>query len=72
MAIALPDLPYAHDALEPVVSAATLKLHHGAHHAGYVQKLNTLISGTDLEAANLEAIVKRCAPGAPGGGQAVR
>lgn len=61
MAITLPDLPYDHDALQPVISAATLKLHHGAHHRGYVNKLNALIKGTELENAPLETIVKRSA-----------
>ena len=59
MAIALPDLPYDYDALQPVISAATLKLHHGAHHRGYVDKLNTLVKGTELENESLETIVKR-------------
>ena len=59
MAITLPDLPYDYDALHPVISAATMKLHHGAHHRGYVDKLNALIKGTDLEQASLESIVKR-------------
>ncbi|MGQ0655795.1 MAG: superoxide dismutase [Betaproteobacteria bacterium] len=59
MAIALPDLPYACDALEPVISAATLKLHHGAHHRSYVDKLNGLIKGTEFEHAPLEEIVRR-------------
>jgi superoxide dismutase, Fe-Mn family len=59
MAITLPELPYDYDALQPVISAATLKLHHGAHHRGYVDKLNALIKGTDLADASLESIVKR-------------
>jgi Fe-Mn family superoxide dismutase len=63
MAITLPDLPYDHDALEPVISAATLKLHHGAHHRGYVDKLNLLLKGSALAGASLETIVKR-SPGA--------
>jgi Fe-Mn family superoxide dismutase len=61
MAITLPDLPYDYDALQPVISSATLKLHHGAHHRGYVDKLNALIRGTELENAPLETIVKRSA-----------
>ena len=64
MSIALPPLPYAYDALEPFISAATLKLHHGAHHRGYLERLNTLISGSALEGASLEEIVRRSAPGA--------
>ena len=59
MAITLPELPYDNDALQPVISAATLKLHHGAHHRGYVDKLNALVKGTDLEHASLESIVER-------------
>jgi Fe-Mn family superoxide dismutase len=59
MAITLPDLPYDYDALHPVISAATMKLHHGAHHRGYVDKLNALIKGTDLADASLESIVER-------------
>jgi Fe-Mn family superoxide dismutase len=61
MPIALPPLPYDYDALEPVISAATLKLHHGAHHLGYVNKLNALVRGTELDALELEDIVKRSA-----------
>jgi Fe-Mn family superoxide dismutase len=61
MAITLPELPYADDALQPVISAATLKLHHGTHHRGYVAKLNALIKGSDLETAALETIVQRSA-----------
>lgn len=58
MKIALPPLPYEYEALEPVISAATMKLHHGAHHRGYVDKLNALIEGSELEGAPLETIVK--------------
>lgn len=58
MKIALPPLPYEYDALEPVISAATMKLHHGAHR-GYVDRLNALIRGSEFEGASLETIVKR-------------
>jgi Fe-Mn family superoxide dismutase len=63
MALTLPDLPYHYDALQPILSAATLKLHHGAHQRGYVEKLNTLIKGSGLEGASLESIVKRSSAG---------
>ena len=57
MAIDLMTLPYAPDALEPVVSAETLALHHGKHHRAYVKKTNDAIAGSDLADASLEAIV---------------
>ena len=37
---ALPDLPYAFEALEPVMSGRTLHFHHDKHHAAYVKALN--------------------------------
>ncbi len=40
MAHQLPDLPYAHDALEPHIDAQTMQIHHGKHHNAYVTKLN--------------------------------
>jgi Fe-Mn family superoxide dismutase len=59
--IELPNLPYAHDALEPLISGATLKVHYGKHHGGYVDKLNALLQGTDLADTTLETIVHRAA-----------
>lgn len=41
----LPDLPYGFDALEPVIDARTMEIHHGKHHAGYVSKLNAALEG---------------------------
>jgi Fe-Mn family superoxide dismutase len=61
MAIDLPDLPYPHDALEPHISASTLKFHHDKHHAAYVDKTNALIEGTALADRSLEAIVAAAA-----------
>ena len=58
MAIELPALPYAQDALEPHISAETLSFHYGKHHNTYVVKLNGLIEGTDFEGKSLEDIVK--------------
>ena len=58
MAIVLPELPYAKDALAPVISANTLDFHHGKHHKAYVDNLNKLIAGTDLEAKSLEDIIQ--------------
>ncbi|MCB1309547.1 MAG: superoxide dismutase, partial [Leptospiraceae bacterium] len=61
MAITLPDLPYAKDALAPHISANTLDFHYGKHHNAYVTKLNDAINGTDLASASLEDIIKKTA-----------
>ncbi|WP_425062750.1 superoxide dismutase [Pyruvatibacter mobilis] len=58
MSFALPDLPYAHDALEPHMSKSTFEFHHDKHHQKYVDTLNDLIKGTDNEGKNLEDIIK--------------
>ncbi|WP_420316522.1 superoxide dismutase [Ekhidna sp.] len=58
MAFELPNLPYAHDALEPHIDAKTMEIHHGKHHAGYVSKLNAAVEGTDLEGKSLDDLVK--------------
>ena len=52
------ELPYAIDALEPVISARTLEFHHGKHLQGYVDNLNKLIAGTEFEGKSLEEIIK--------------
>ena len=57
MAIILSPLPYADDALAPVISATTLQTHHGKHHRTYVDRTNTAIEGTDLAGKSLEDIV---------------
>lgn len=61
VSLTLPPLPYEHDALEPFISAATLKVHHGVHHAGYVDRVNALVGGTALEGLPLRALVARSA-----------
>ncbi|MFO7569796.1 MAG: superoxide dismutase [Fe], partial [Smithellaceae bacterium] len=61
MAISLPDLPYEKDALAPHISATTLEFHHGKHHKAYVDNLNKLIAGTELESKSLEEIIKTVA-----------
>ncbi|WNO09647.1 superoxide dismutase [Fe] [Teredinibacter sp. KSP-S5-2] len=58
MAIELPALPYAKDALAPHISEETLEFHYGKHHQTYVDKLNGLIPGTEFEGKSLEDIVK--------------
>jgi len=59
--IEFPDLPYAKDALAPVISARTLEFHHGKHHKKYVETANQIIAGTELENEPLETIVKKAA-----------
>lgn len=58
MAFELPNLPYAHDALEPHIDVRTMEIHHGKHHAAYVSKLNDAIKGTELENMSIEDIMK--------------
>lgn len=53
----LPLLPYALNALEPVLSKETLEFHYGKHHQAYVTNLNGLIKGTPFENATLETII---------------
>ena len=48
MAFTLPDLPYAHNALEPVIDARTMEIHHGKHHNAYVTNLNAAIEGLSV------------------------
>ena len=45
MAYKLPDLPYAHNALEPHIDARTMEIHHGKHHQAYVNNLNAAVEG---------------------------
>lgn len=56
-------LPYAADALEPVISRTTLGFHHGKHLASYVNNLNALLPGSGFEEATLEEIVCQAAGG---------
>ena len=58
MSFQLPDLPYNFDALEPHIDSKTMQIHHGKHHAGYTNKLNAAIAGTDLEGKTIEDILK--------------
>jgi Fe-Mn family superoxide dismutase len=53
----LPPLPYADNALEPVITANTLSFHYGKHHKAYVDNLNKLVAGTDLAGLSLEKVV---------------
>ena len=55
--IELPPLPYAQDALAPVISAETLSFHYGKHHKAYVDNLSKLVAGTELSETPLEQLI---------------
>lgn len=57
MAFTLPNLPYAHDALEPHIDTQTMQIHHGKHHQAYVDNLNKAIAGTPHENKSLEELL---------------
>lgn len=57
MAYELPDLPYGYTALAPHISKSTLEFHHDKHHAGYVNKFNAAVKGTDFDNQPLEAVI---------------
>lgn len=57
----LPDLPYRPDALSPVISAETLRFHHGKHHKAYVETLNKLLDEAGESPAPLEDVVRAAA-----------
>ncbi len=63
MAIELPALPYANNALEPHISAETLDFHYGKHHQGYVTNLNKMIEGTEFASLGLVEIIKKAQGG---------
>lgn len=58
MAFELPELGYAHNALEPHIDARTMEIHHGKHHAGYTSKLNAAIEGTAMASQSIDDILK--------------
>jgi len=57
MAYSLPDLPYAHDALEPHIDAETMRIHHGKHHQAYTDNLNAALDGTEWADRPLEEVL---------------
>jgi len=59
MKFSLPELPYAQNALEPIISEKTISFHYGKHHQTYVTNLNGLVEGTEFENSDLDAIVKK-------------
>jgi superoxide dismutase, Fe-Mn family len=63
----LPPLPYAYEALEPVVSAVTMRTHHDKHHAKYVETVNKLAADAGLDRKPLEEIIAEAERRGPGG-----
>jgi len=61
-AFTLPELGFAHEALEPAVDRKTMQIHHGKHHAGYVRKLNAAMKGHPLEGRPLETVLASITP----------
>ena len=57
MSFELPSLPYASNALEPHIDSRTMEIHHGKHHAGYVNNLNAAVEGTDAAGKSLEELL---------------
>ncbi|MBZ6528298.1 superoxide dismutase [Aerococcaceae bacterium DSM 111021] len=57
MAFTLPNLPYASDALEPVIDKETMEIHHGKHHNAYVTKLNDALEGTEFAEKSIEDVI---------------
>jgi Fe-Mn family superoxide dismutase len=57
MPFTLPDLPYAHDALEPHIDKMTMEIHHGKHHAAYVTNLNKAVEGGEWASKPIEDIL---------------
>ena len=57
MSFKLPKLSYVYDALEPLIDARTMEIHHSKHHAGYTTNLNNAITGTELEGKSIEELL---------------
>ncbi|MEM8758690.1 MAG: superoxide dismutase, partial [Planctomycetota bacterium] len=60
MPLTLPELPYPHAALEPVIDARTMEIHHGKHHQAYVTKANAALAESPFaDESSVEAIIRR-------------
>ena len=58
MSFELPKLTYEYTALEPIIDARTMEIHHSKHHQAYVTNLNNALAGTDAENLSIEEICK--------------
>ncbi|MBI5214194.1 MAG: superoxide dismutase [Ignavibacteriae bacterium] len=65
MPFTLPELPYAHDVLEPFVDKMTMEIHHGKHHNAYVTNLNKAIEGTEWASKSIEEILANVSKASP-------
>lgn len=65
MSFVLPSLPYDFNALEPHIDARTMEIHHGKHHAAYVNNLNAALEGTEAAGKSLEEILKNISSYSP-------
>ncbi len=63
--VELPELPWAKDALAPIISEETINFHYGKHHKAYVDKTKELIAGTELEGKTLEEVIIAAAAARP-------
>lgn len=59
MSYELPDLPYDFDALEPVIDARTMEIHHGKHHQGYTNKVNAALEGHPFADLPIEEVLAK-------------
>jgi Fe-Mn family superoxide dismutase len=65
MAFTLPALPYAYDALEPIIDAATMEIHHSRHHKAYVDNLNKALEGNEAADASIESLMANMSKHSP-------
>lgn len=65
MAFTLPALPYAYDALEPIIDATTMEIHHSRHHKAYVDNLNKALEGNEAADASIESLMANISKHSP-------
>lgn len=65
MAFTLPELPYGYDALEPIIDATTMEIHHSRHHKAYVDNLNKALEGNEAAEQSIESLMANISKHAP-------